>query len=502
MRPIRESMDGGDSRYKTAKFSRVPNPHESGVICSEDHDDDTASRPAAKPSRPPKHEQSASKYIRPGVIYSSSPTTPPPSHLPFTPPPSPPSGGHLTDGEGGREATPEEGYTDPMRSLIDGVVGVISFGSASKRPPEAKLGASAAGGRVTSAAATLPTNATAAASDSDDDVLDADDDDLNPDMRGRAAFPPPTVASTNESTRTRTRAQPPAVALGLGIPPPLPPLKTIAERLAQEEEEARAVEARAAVAKATLDATEETRSTPPAARTPSAGPYLEHEKGAGGTACTSSAVPRLVPRSEARAARTPSAGPRQEYNVYTARPEQEKRAGGPVTGTSIKVIVDETEVAGRAPAANAPNDASTRGARASVSPPKTPTVVHQASASAKHVSLELSEKVRERTSFLAMISRGAMDNDGDGTVSCSEWLFCCFRLGWALKVYVKLPLLSFLSRMRFLDVYFRFLFPLAYIPAIVWMFDKVPMAEWEHKVVSSSCFPSPPPPPFPPFAPK
>lgn len=49
----------------------------------------------------------------------------------------------------GNDAATEERRVDAMRSLLDGIVGVISFGSgASNRSPEAQPGASAAGGHV------------------------------------------------------------------------------------------------------------------------------------------------------------------------------------------------------------------------------------------------------------------------------------------------------------------------------------------------------------------
>lgn len=95
----------------------------------------------------------------------------------------------------------------------------------------------------------------------------------------------------------------------------------------------------------------------------------------------------------------------------------------------------------------------------------------------------VSQRLKRQTTLTAKELRKVIDPAGEGlTVS---------KLAYApvmLKRYVKLPLLVLLSYMRFLDVYFRFLFPAAYVPFAIIMFSQVDYGRsWSELSALSKC---------------
>lgn len=71
---------------------------------------------------------------------------------------------------------------------------------------------------------------------------------------------------------------------------------------------------------------------------------------------------------------------------------------------------------------------------------------------------------KERTPTKRDAIKAAIDINGDGNISCAEVLKFVSRVRLALKV----PVLRFAAWFRFLDHYWRFVFPCAYIPFLVY----------------------------------
>ena len=77
-----------------------------------------------------------------------------------------------------------------------------------------------------------------------------------------------------------------------------------------------------------------------------------------------------------------------------------------------------------------------------------------------------------------------LDTDDDGRLTWKDIRSAPI----VLKRHFKLPILTVFSWMRFLDVYFRFLFPLAYVPFVIAMFAQVNFGQdWAAKRALSSC---------------
>jgi len=58
-----------------------------------------------------------------------------------------------------------------------------------------------------------------------------------------------------------------------------------------------------------------------------------------------------------------------------------------------------------------------------------------------------------------------LDADGSGSLTWREALGCCCQL----KTAAKVPLLRLAASARFLDQYWRVIFPLVYVPYVLYM---------------------------------
>lgn len=106
---------------------------------------------------------------------------------------------------------------------------------------------------------------------------------------------------------------------------------------------------------------------------------------------------------------------------------------------------------------------------------------------AQAIATDLGATRRERTWRRMM---NLLDKDGDGDVSIWEICNCSPR---TLKMLLKRPFLRTVAPLRFLDIYWRFLFPMVYVPYIVVKLGLVDGgARWEARAMSaasiSGCF--------------
>jgi hypothetical protein len=75
-----------------------------------------------------------------------------------------------------------------------------------------------------------------------------------------------------------------------------------------------------------------------------------------------------------------------------------------------------------------------------------------------------------RRKMLSQEVMAALDVNGDGYVTLWEITTCSPRV---IKVLLKRPFLRAVAPLRFLDIYWRFLFPMVYVPYILWSISKV-----------------------------
>lgn len=107
---------------------------------------------------------------------------------------------------------------------------------------------------------------------------------------------------------------------------------------------------------------------------------------------------------------------------------------------------------------------------------------HVAAVSSELSSPSRLQKLKRQGTQTARELRQVIDPSGEGLTAS--------KLAYApvmIKRWIKLPVLIVFSYMRFLDVYFRFLFPAAYIPFMVVMFSKVDFKRWEELSALSKC---------------
>ena len=86
------------------------------------------------------------------------------------------------------------------------------------------------------------------------------------------------------------------------------------------------------------------------------------------------------------------------------------------------------------------------------------------------------------TEAMRDIFNEVFDADGDGTFTCSD--LCHLR---TIRRRAKRPLLRLVANFRYLDLRWRLLFPLAYVPFVLVMLSQVEFGRRRDRLVSNGC---------------